>query len=145
MPNYWLLKTEPGEYSYGDLERAGATVWDGVGNALALKYLRMMQAGDLAFIYHTGDEKQIVGIATVTRGGYPDPKSDDPRAAAVDLRPKQKLAKPVTLTALKRRQDFADFELVRLGRLSVMPVSAARWQELLALAGQPLARPRTAR
>ena len=135
MPNYWLFKTEPSVYGYGDLEKAGHAVWDGVGNPLALKYLRAMQAGDLAFIYHTGGEKQIVGIATVTRGGYPDPKADDSRLAVVDLQPKQKLAKPVTLTTVKSRPEFADFELVRMGRLSVMPVSAARWKQLLALAG----------
>jgi len=135
MANYWLLKTEPSVYSYADLEKAGKAVWDGVANALALKYLRAMQAGDLAFIYHTGDEKQIVGIAAVTRGGYPDPKADDPRLAVVDLQPRKKLAKPVTLATVKSRKEFADFELVRMGRLSVMPVSAARWKQLLALAG----------
>jgi predicted RNA-binding protein with PUA-like domain len=134
MPNYWLMKTEPSEFSYADLETAGHTVWDGVRNALALKYLRAMQAGDWVLIYHTGEEKQIVGIATVTRGGYPDPRSDDPRSAVVDLKPKQRLKKPVTLATLKCRADFADFELVRLGRLSVMPVSAERWKQLLALA-----------
>ena len=135
MPNYWLLKTEPSVYGYGDLEKSGHTVWDGVGNPLALKYLRAMQAGDLALIYHTGAEKQIVGIAMVTRGGYPDPKADDPRLAVVDLQPKQKLAKPVTLATVKSRKEFADFELVRMGRLSVMPVSVARWKQLMALAG----------
>lgn len=134
MPNYWLLKTEPSVYSYADLEKAGKTVWDGVANPLALKYLRTMQAGDLALIYHTGDEKQIVGIATVMRGGYPDPQADDPRLAVVDLAPKKKLAKPVTLATIKRRPEFADFALVRLARLSVLPVSAAQWKQLLALA-----------
>lgn len=135
MPNYWLLKTEPSTYAYADLARTGHATWDGVANPVALKHLRAMAAGDLAFIYHTGGEKQIVGIATVTRGGYPDPKSDDPRLVVVDLKPKQWLKKPVTLATVKSRKEFAEFELVRLGRLSVMPVSAEYWKQLLALAG----------
>jgi predicted RNA-binding protein with PUA-like domain len=134
MPNYWLLKTEPTEFSFADLQRAGHAVWDGVTNALALKHLRAMQAGDLAFLYHTGDEKQIVGIAEVTRAAYPDPRGGDKKLVVVDLRPREALKKPVPLAAVKARQEFADFELVRLGRLSVMPVSAARWQKLLAMA-----------
>jgi predicted RNA-binding protein with PUA-like domain len=85
MPNYWLLKTEPSTYSFADLEREKRAVWDGVANALALKHLRLMKRGDLSFIYHTGDEKQIVGIAEVTSNPYPDPKKNDPKLAVVDL------------------------------------------------------------
>jgi predicted RNA-binding protein with PUA-like domain len=133
MPNYWLLKSEPSVYSYADLERDGRAVWDGVGNALALKYLRLMKPGDRAFIYHTGDEKQIVGIAAVTSAAYPDPKEKDPKLVVVDLKPLEKLAKPVPLSAVKARPELADFELVRIGRLSVMPVSAERWKMLLAM------------
>ncbi len=135
MPNYWLLKTEPGTYAYADLARAGRAVWDGVSNALALKHLRTMKKGDLAFIYHTGDEKQIVGTAEIVNDPYPDPKQDDPRLVVVDLQPRQELKKPVPLSAIKSRKDFADFALVRMGRLSVVPVSPQRWKQLLEMAG----------
>jgi len=135
MSNYWLLKTEPGTYSYADLERDRRTTWDGVSNAVALKHLRAMRRGDLAFIYHTGDEKQIVGVAEIASDPYPDPKANDPKLVVVDLKPHGRLAKPVTLATVKSRKEFADFELVRIGRLSVMPVSPARWKRLQSLAG----------
>src|SRR5882724_2391563 len=97
MPNYWLLKTEPSTYSFTDLEREKRAVWDGVSNALALKHLRSMRRGDLTFIYHTGNEKQIVGIAEVTSNPYPDPKENDPKLVVVDLAPRGRLPRPVTL------------------------------------------------
>lgn len=131
MPNYWLLKTEPSTYSYADLERDKKAVWDGVSNALALKHLRLMRRGGLAFIYHTGDEKQIVGIAELTSDAYPDPKEKDARLVVVDLKPRKRLARPVTLSEVKADCEFRDFELVRMGRLSVMPVSEERWKRLL--------------
>lgn len=131
MANHWLLKTEPSTYSYADLERDKKAVWDGVSNALALKHLRSMKKGDLAFIYHTGDEKQIVGIADVTSDAYPEPKEKDPRLVVVDLKPRERLARPVTLAEVKALSEFRDFELVRMGRLSVMPVSESRWKKLL--------------
>jgi len=134
MANHWLLKTEPSTYSYADLERDKKAVWDGVSNALALKHLRSMKRGDLAFIYHTGDEKQIVGIAEVTSDPYPDPKEKDARLVVVDLKPRERLARPVTLAEVKALSEFRDFELVRMGRLSVMPVSEARWKKLLKMA-----------
>ena len=134
MPNYWLLKTEPTVYAYADLEREGRAVWDGVSNPLALKHLRSMNKGDLAFIYHTGNEKQVVGIAEIVSNPRPDPKQSDPKLVVVDLKPKQKLAGPVPLSAVKSRKEFADFELVRMGRLSVMPVSPHRWKQLLEMA-----------
>ena len=134
MANYWLLKTEPSTYSYADLERDKKAVWDGVSNALALKHLRSMKRGDSAFIYHTGDEKQIVGIAVVARGPYPNPIETDPKLVVVDLRPQRQLKRPVTLTEIKRRREFDGFELVRMGRLSVMPVSEARWRRLCEMA-----------
>jgi predicted RNA-binding protein with PUA-like domain len=130
MPNYWLLKTEPSTYSYADLEREGKAVWDGVTNALALKHLRSMKKGDLAFIYHTGDERQIVGIAEVVSDPYPDPKEEDPRLVVADLRPRKRLKRAVTLAELKAQEEFAKFALVRMGRLSVMPVSARIWGRL---------------
>jgi len=134
MMNHWLLKTEPSTYSFADLERDKRAVWDGVSNALALKHMRTMKRGDLAFIYHTGDEKQIVGIADVTSDAYPDPKEKDPRLVVVDLKPRERLPRPVTLAEVKADAGFRDFELVRIGRLSVMPVSEARWKKLLRMA-----------
>jgi predicted RNA-binding protein with PUA-like domain len=131
MANHWLLKTEPSTYSFDDLERDKKAVWDGVSNALALKHLRTMKRGDLAFIYHTGDEKQIIGIAEVTSDAYPDPKEKDARLVVVDLKPRERLARPVTLSEVKADAGFGDFELVRIGRLSVMPVSESRWKKLV--------------
>jgi predicted RNA-binding protein with PUA-like domain len=134
MPNHWLLKTEPSTYSFADLEREKRAVWDGVANALALKHLRTMKRGDLAFIYHTGEEKQIIGIAEVTSDPYPDPRENDPKLVVIDLKPRGRLPRPVTLAEIKVRQEFQDFELVRMGRLSVMPVSASRWRRLKKIA-----------
>ena len=136
MPNYWLLKTEPSAYSFADLEREKRAVWDGVSNALALKHLRSIRQGDLTFIYHTGDEKQIVGIAEVTSNPYPDPKEKDPKLVVVNLKPRERLPRSVTLAEVKAREEFQDFELVRIGRLSVMPISDSRWKGLLRMAGQ---------
>ncbi len=142
MPNYWLLKTEPGSYSFADLERDGATVWDGVRNNVALKHMRSMQAGDLALIYHTGTERQAVGIAELTSAPYPDPQADltDNRTGAVlvvvDVRLVRRLAHPVSLATIKAEAFFADFALVRQSRLSVVPVNAAQWAQLLQLAGE---------
>jgi predicted RNA-binding protein with PUA-like domain len=134
MPNYWLLKSEPSTYSFADLEREKRAVWDGVSNPLALKHLRSMKRGDLAFIYHTGNERQIIGIAEVTSDPYLDPREGDPKLAVVDLKPRERLSRPVTLAEVKARKDFQDFELVRMGRLSVMPVSDSRWQRLCKMA-----------
>jgi len=131
MLNHWLLKTEPSTYSFADLERDGSAVWDGVSNPVALKHLRLMKRGDLAFIYHTGDEKQIIGIAAVTSNAYPDPKEDDARLVVVDLKPRERLPRPVALAEVKTCAEFRDFELVRIGRLSVMPVSESHWRKLL--------------
>jgi predicted RNA-binding protein with PUA-like domain len=136
MPNYWLLKTEPGTYSYDNLERERKVMWDGVANALALKHLRSMRRGDLAFIYHTGDEKQIVGIAEVASDPYPDPKQDDSKLVVVDLKPRNRLPRAVTLAEIKAAKEFAEFALVRIGRLSVMPVTAHIWARLGQMARQ---------
>ena len=136
MNRFWLLKTEPANYSYADLERDGATVWDGVSNNAALMHLRAMQPGDLALIYHTGDERQAVGLAEVTSAPYPDPKASDPKLVVVDIRPLRRLPQPVTLAAIKADPAFADFALVRQGRLSVVPVTEAQWARLLGIAGE---------
>jgi predicted RNA-binding protein with PUA-like domain len=131
MPQYWLLKTEPGTYSFADLEREGRAVWDGVTNNLALKHLRSVKKGDQVLIYHTGDEKSVVGLAEVVSDPYPDPKSSDPRLAVVDLRATRRLPKGVPLSEIKARPDLAEFPLVRLPRLSVVPVTEAQWKLLL--------------
>jgi predicted RNA-binding protein with PUA-like domain len=133
---FWVLKTEPEAYSYADLERDGATIWDGVSNNAALKNIRDMASGDLALIYHTGDERQAVGLAEVTSAPYPDPKLDDPKLVVVDVRPLRRLRRPVTLAQVKADAAFADFALVRQGRLSVVPATPEQWARLMALAGE---------
>jgi predicted RNA-binding protein with PUA-like domain len=133
---YWLLKTEPDVYSYDDLVREGRTVWDGVANTVALKHLRAMAPGELALIYHTGTERRAVGLAEVTSAAYPDPRQTDPKLVVVDVRALTPLATPVSLAMIKVDPFFADFALVRQGRLSVVPVNAEQWARLLALAGR---------
>jgi predicted RNA-binding protein with PUA-like domain len=128
---YYLLKTEPSTYSYADLAREGRTTWDGVTNPVALKHLRAMRAGDEVLIYHTGDEKRIVGVARVVADASPDPKASDERLVVVDLVPVRPLARPVTLAEIKADPRFAGWELVRIGRLSVMPVTPAHWAALV--------------
>jgi len=132
---YWLLKTEPQDYSYTDLEQDGHGVWDGVNNPLALKHLRTMQPQDEALIYHTGKERQVVGIAEIVTLPYPDPSLNDPKRMVVEVRAVRALPQPVTLTQLKQDSRFSDFDLIRLPRLSVVPVSAQHWQQILQLAG----------
>jgi predicted RNA-binding protein with PUA-like domain len=122
----WLLKTEPGTYSYDDLEREGQAVWDGVSNPVALKNLRAMKAGERAFVYHTGDERAVVGRAEVVKAAYPDPKVRNPRLVVVDLKAAGRLSRPVTLDEIKKLPVFADSPLVRQGRLSVVPLTPAQ-------------------
>ena len=131
---YWLLKTEPDCYAWDDLVRDKSTVWDGVSNALALKHIRSMKKGDLALVYHTGDERQAVGVAEVQTDAYPDPKEDDEKLAVVDLKPKQKLAQPVSLSDIKADKTFQGWDFLRIGRLSVVPVPPAMWERILELA-----------
>lgn len=128
---YWLLKTEPSCYSYDDLERDKKTVWDGVSNNLALKYLRQMKKGDLALVYHTGDTKAVIGVAEVVSDPYVDPKLNDPKLAVVDIKAKSRLNKPVALTQIKANKALQDFLLVKMSRLSVMPVSENQWHLLV--------------
>lgn len=118
----WLFKTEPGDYSYADLERDGHTVWDGVGNNWALKNLRQVKAGDRALIYHTGKDKAVMGEAKVVSDAYPDPELDDPKMAVVDVEPIRAWERPVKLAEIKADPALADFMLVKFSRLSVMPV-----------------------
>jgi predicted RNA-binding protein with PUA-like domain len=130
---FWLLKTEPTTYAYGDLVRDRKTTWDGVSNNTALRHLRSMKKGDLAFVYHSGGEKAIVGIAEVLGDSYPDPKKKDPRLVVVDLKAREALKAPVSLAEVKASGQFTDFALVRIPRLSVMPVSGAQWKRLLSM------------
>ncbi|HVB09629.1 MAG TPA: EVE domain-containing protein [Bacillota bacterium] len=127
---YWLVKTEPGDFSYDDLVRLKRDRWDGVRNPGALKNMRSMHPGDLAFVYHTGDERRIVGICRVVSEPYPDPRADDPRWVVVDVEPVERVMRPITLAEIKADPTYKDWELVRQGRLSVMPVPEAIWQRL---------------
>jgi len=131
----WLLKSDPDTYSFADLERDKKTTWDGVRNNQALIYMRQMKKGDLVLVYHSGDEKSIVGLAEITSSGYADPKHDDPKLVVVDVKFKKRAAKPVTLAQIKADRDFAGMQLVRQSRLSVMPVPEAMWKKLLTMGG----------
>jgi predicted RNA-binding protein with PUA-like domain len=126
----WLLKTEPSAYSYDDLEKEGRTRWDGVKNPAALRNLRAMKVGDRVLVYHTGDEKAVVGTAEVVKEAYPDPKYKGNLFVVVDLEPRGRLARPVTLAEIKAMPEFAESPLVRQGRLSVVAVTAAQWTAL---------------
>jgi predicted RNA-binding protein with PUA-like domain len=130
----WLLKTEPSTYSWDDLARDKTATWDGVSNAVALKHIRSMKKGDLALIYHTGDERQVVGVAEVTSDPYPDPKADDEKLVVVDLKPKRKLKTRVGLNVIKSDKAFAGWDLLRIGRLSVVPVPEPMWDRVEELA-----------
>ncbi|MEM7726535.1 MAG: EVE domain-containing protein [Cyanobacteria bacterium P01_A01_bin.45] len=130
---YWLLKTEPEEYSYNDLEKEKTTVWNGVNNALALKHMRTMQPGDLAFIYHTGKQKKIVGIGLISSQPYPDPELNEAKRTVVKVQAVEKVTVPVSLKEIKQDDSFKDFEMLRLPRLSVVPVAKPYWQRLIAL------------
>jgi predicted RNA-binding protein with PUA-like domain len=132
----WLFKEEPTHYSYDDLVRDGKTVWSGVRNPLAQKHLRGVKMGDRIFYYHTGGEKSVVGIAKAVGDAYSDPGDKAGKLAAVDVVPIQKLARPVTLAEIKADTSFRDFPLVRISRLSVMPVSDAEWKRIEKLASQ---------
>ncbi|MGH9142181.1 MAG: EVE domain-containing protein [Vicinamibacterales bacterium] len=131
----WLFKEEPSNYSFDALVKDRKTVWSGVRNPLAQKHLRSVKKGDRIFYYHTGDEKSVVGIARALADAYPDPEDKAGKAHVVDVGPVKKLAKPVTLATIKADAAFKDFALVRISRLSVMPVSDAEWQRIETLAG----------
>ena len=131
---YWLLKTEHDCFSFADLQREKKTVWDGVTNALALKHIRTMKKGDLALIYHTGGERAAVGVAEITRGPYPDPKAEDEKIVIIDIKAKKPLPQPVGLDLIKADKAFAGWDLLRIGRLSVVPVPQAMWKRIEQLA-----------
>ncbi len=136
MATYWILKTEPAAYSFDRLERERTAVWDGVKNPLALKHLRAMRPGDEVMIYHTGDEKAVVGTAAVASAAYPDPNAKDPALVVVDLKAGKRLPQPVPLSVIKGDPTFKDLALVRMPRLSVVPATAAHWSRLMGLSGK---------
>jgi len=128
---YWLIKSEPDCYSWDQLKSDGRTHWDGVRNAAALQFMAQTKKGDQCFYYHTGNEKAIIGIAEVVRGSYPEPGEDNPRFVLFDVKPKKALKRPVTLKKIKADRRFADFALVRISRLGVMPVPEPLWHAIL--------------
>jgi predicted RNA-binding protein with PUA-like domain len=132
----WLFKEEPTHYSFDDLVRDKETSWTGVRNPLAQKHLRAIQKGDRIFFYHTGDEKAVIGIAKAAGPAYPDPADKTGKLYAVDVVPVKKLKAPVTLAAVKADKSFAGFPLVRMARLSVMPVSDEEWDRIERMAAE---------
>lgn len=130
MPNRWLFKTEPSAYSFQQLEKDKRTVWDGVKNNLALKHLSGVKKGDWILIYHTGDEKAAVGVAEALSGSHRDPAKKDPKLLVVDMKPVKPLDRPVTLSEMKGNPKLAKFDLLRLPRLSIMPVSEEHWKAI---------------
>jgi predicted RNA-binding protein with PUA-like domain len=129
--NYWLLKTEPDTFSWDDLVRDKKTGWDGVRNFQARSHLKAMKKGDLAFVYHTGEEKSVVGIAKITRENYPDPKDNE--WVAVEIAPVNKLKNPVALAQIKDDKRFTNMVLVKASRLSVQPVKKEEFDVIVAL------------
>jgi predicted RNA-binding protein with PUA-like domain len=126
----WLVKEEPEHYAYDQLEKDRKTVWAGVKNPLAQKHLRSIRKGDRIFYYHTGKEKAVVAVARAVGDAYPDPDDAAGKAFVVDVAPEKKLARPVTLAEIKADRAFADFPLVRMSRLSVMPVTDSEWARI---------------
>ena len=126
----WLVKEEPDHYGYDALERERRTVWAGVKNPLAQKHLRAIRRGDRIFYYHTGKEKAVVAIAKAASDAYPDPKDTSGKLYVVDIVPEKKLTRAVTLASIKADKAFAAFPLVRMSRLSVMPVTDAEWTRI---------------
>jgi predicted RNA-binding protein with PUA-like domain len=133
----WLFKEEPTHYSFADLERDRSAVWDGIANALALQNLRKVRPGDRVLFYHTGSEKAVVGEMAVVAGPMPDPATGDEKQVVVTVRPVRRLQHTVPLSRIKEDPALADWELVRLPRLSVMPVTDAQWRRVLQLARTP--------
>lgn len=133
---HWLIKSEPSVYSYDQLEKDKVTFWDGVRNYAARNHLKAMKKGDLAFFYHSNEGTEIVGIAQVAKEAYQDPSTKEEAWVAVDFKPHKKLKKTVTLAQIKAEKKLADMALVRLGRLSVQPVTDEEWKIVMSMAGE---------
>jgi predicted RNA-binding protein with PUA-like domain len=132
---YWLMKSEPFKYSWEQLLKDKKTFWDGVRNYAARNNLKAMKKGDLAFFYHSNEGVEIVGIAEIVKESYQDPTTTETAWVAVDVRPFQTLKRPVSLAQIKADKRLANMALVRLGRLSVQPVTEKEWKFVLELAG----------
>jgi len=133
--SYWLVKSEPGTYSFEDLQRDGRTVWDGVRNNAAALHLKAMRVGDEALFYHSGEGKAVVGVAKVVREAFPDASDPSGRFVAVELEPVRAIGRPVTLSEMKANAALAGMVMLRQGRLSVSPVTAQEWAAIMAMAG----------
>ena len=133
---YWLVKSEPSKYSWDQFQKDGKTVWDGIRNYAARNNLRAMKNGDEVLFYHSNEGLDIVGIAKVAKEAYPDPTSDEDKWVVVDLKPVRKIKKPVSLSQVKADKRLSEMALVRLGRLSVQPVTADEWKIIMELAGE---------
>ncbi len=131
--NYWLLKTEPSVYSFDNLISDGETCWDGVTSNAGLKNIRRIKKGDLALIYHTGNEKCIIGISEIITDPYQDSKTEDKKILVFDIKPLRKLTQQITLKHIKSDKTFSEFALVKEGRLTVVPVSKDLWDYILKL------------
>jgi predicted RNA-binding protein with PUA-like domain len=131
--NYWLVKQEPESYSFADFQKEGKTDWTGVRNYTARNNLKAMKTGDKVFYYHSGGEKAVVGVAKVSKTSFPDPTADDPAWVAVELEAGKPVKKPVTLAAIKANPKLADMALVKLSRLSVLPVTKEEFDEITAM------------
>jgi predicted RNA-binding protein with PUA-like domain len=131
----FLVKEEPANYSYDEFVKDGRTTWSGVRNPVAQRHLRSIRKGDLVFYYHTGKERAVVGIAKAAGNAYQDPADKTGKAHVVDLTPVKKLARPVTLAEIKADTRFKTFDLTRLPRLSVMPVTEQQWTWIVKMAG----------
>ena len=134
--NYWLVKSEPSVYSWDQFAKNKKTTWDGVRNYAARIHLRAMKKGDEVLYYHSNEGMEIVGIAKVDKEAYHDPTTDDDRWVAVDLKPYKKIKKPVGLSQIKEDKRLQDMALVRIGRLSVQPVTEKEWKIIMDLAGE---------
>jgi len=134
MVNYWLTKQEPEGprgYNFETLKKDKKTIWDGVHNNLALKHMREMKKGDLVLFYHTGGERQAVGIMEIISKPYPNPKEENKRFIVVDVKYKKSLKRPITLDEMKKQKEFKNWELIRISRLSVMPVPKHIWDTII--------------
>ena len=133
---YWLVKSEPSTYSFDQLVKDKQTTWDGVRNYTARNHLKSMKKGDQVLFYHSNEGLEIVGIAKVAKESYEDPTTDDKAWVVVDLKPHKRLKNPVPLTQIKMDKRLSEMALVRLGRLSVQPVTEAEWKIIMDLAGE---------
>ncbi len=131
--SYWLVKSEPNKYSWDEFVKDGSTYWDGVRNYQARNNLQAMKKGDLVLYYHSNEGKEVVGVARVTRGAYPDPTTEDERWVVVDVKPVKHLKRPVTLAEMRTDRRLEELSLIKQSRLSVMPVAAPHFKRILKL------------